>query len=559
MMEKSKFLVFHLILILLLSCKPEGALATTNTSPQAYYFDAQLGNDANNGLSAKQPFVSLNKLSEINLKSGDSIRLANGSSFRGQLSILGFTGADGLNISNYQPPGSSNQQLPRIDAAGYDSGIYIKNSSNISISNLSITANGGGIKSNHGANTEGMRCGILVHIQSNSVFNNLNIENVEIEEVYYEAPGFSRDKDEVTTPNGTQSYGWGIRFLNTSTSGQLTHISVSNCNIKKVSHSGIRFNNSSQLKFEDIQIHNNRLNNIGGPGMVLLKCENAVVTENHISYSGSTDDSRNWGRGSGLWTWGSSKILIDQNTFSHANGPADSAGCHIDFNCNDIIVQRNLSWSNAGGFIEVLGNNYNCAYRYNLSINDGYRVKGVGNNFQEGKTFWLSGYAGKNNSRTGPFNTYIYNNTIYTKASIVSKIAVDKVSHGVLIANNIFHVEGDSQLVLGDQYRPDQGGEGTIDNVTFTNNIFLKRDYWPEEALIQPNALLEGDVMFLKKGGTFIQDYTPTNTALVRNKGIAITTIEGDEKGLYLDFAIDQDLLGNPIEGLPDLGAIEMD
>ncbi|MDA0200959.1 MAG: right-handed parallel beta-helix repeat-containing protein [Bacteroidetes bacterium] len=543
----------------MLSCKPEGALATTNTPPQAYYFDAQFGNDANNGLSAEQPFASFKKLSEINLKSGDSIRLSNGSSFRGQLSILGFTGADGLNISNYQPPGSSSQQLPRIDAAGYDSGIYIENSSNISISNLSITANGGGIKSNHGANTEGMRCGILVHIQSNSVFNNLSIENVEIEGVYYEAPGFSRDKDEVTTPNGTQSYGWGIRFLNTSTSGQLTHISVSNCNIKKVSHSGIRFNNSSQLKFEDIQIHNNRLNNIGGPGMVLLKCENAVVTENHISYSGSTDDSRNWGRGSGLWTWGSSKILIDQNTFSHANGPADSAGCHIDFNCNDIIVQRNLSWSNAGGFIEVLGNNYNCAYRYNLSINDGYRVKGVGNNFQEGKTFWLSGYAGKNNSRTGPFNTYIYNNTIYTKASIVSKIAVDKVSHGVLIANNIFHVEGDSQLVLGDQYRPDQGGEGTIDNVTFSNNIFLKRDYWPEEALIQPNALLEGDAMFLKKGGTFIQDYTPTNTALVRNKGIAITTIEGDEKGLYLDFAIDQDLLGNPIEGLPDLGAIEMD
>ena len=147
---------------------------------------------------------------------------------------------------------------------------------------------------------------------------------------------------------------------------------------------------------------------------------------------------------------------------SFPNGPADSAGCHIDFNCNDVIVQRNLSLSNAGGFIEVLGNNYNCSYRYNLSINDGYRIKGEGNNFQEGKTFWLIGFAGKNNTRTGPFYTYIYNNTIYTKASILSKIAVDKASNGVLVANNILHVEGDSKLVLGDQYKPDDGGEGTI-------------------------------------------------------------------------------------------------
>jgi hypothetical protein len=70
----------------------------------------------------------------------------------------------------------------------------------------------------------------------------------------------------------------------------------------------------------------------------------------------------------------------------------------------------------------------------------------------------LSGYVWKNNPRTRTFKTYIYNNTIYTKATIVSKIAVDEVSNGVLVVNNIFHVEGDSQLVLGDQYQPDERG-----------------------------------------------------------------------------------------------------
>lgn len=558
-MEKCKSIFFHLTIIFLIACKPEGVLAEADTASQAYYLDAIAGSDSNDGLSPEKPLQTLEAISKIEFRSGDRILLANGSTFHGCISVNSFIGEKGLEITNYQPPGFSSQKRPKIDARGHVSGIFIENSSNITISNLSISANGGGIKDTPSSATNGMRCGILIHVKSNRLFQNIKIENVEIKEIYYEDKGFNRDKDEVTTPNGTQSYGWGIRFLNTSNSGQLNNISVVRCHIEQVSHSGIRFNNSSQLKFQEITINNNRLNKTGGPGMVLLKAENAKVSENHISYSGSPDDSRNWGRGSGLWTWGSSKIMIDKNIFSYANGPADSAGCHIDFNCNDVIVQRNLSLSNAGGFIEVLGNNYNCSYRYNLSINDGYRIKGEGNNFQEGKTFWLSGFAGKNNTRTGPFNTYIYNNTIYTKASILSKIAVDKASNGVLVANNIFHVEGDSKLVLGDQYKPDDGGEGTIENVTFTNNIFLKNGYWPTVALIQPEDYISGDVQFFNKGGSEIKDYTPTHKELVQDKGIVISKIDGDDKGLYLDFDIKEDLLGNPIIGLPDMGAIELD
>ena len=50
-----------------------------------------------------------------------------------------------------------------------------------------------------------------------------------------------------------------------------------------------------------------------------------------------------------MWTWGSTLGLIEKNKFQNANGPADSAGCHIDFNCKDIVVQHNLSKNNAGG------------------------------------------------------------------------------------------------------------------------------------------------------------------------------------------------------------------
>ena len=66
-------------------------------------------------------------------------------------------------------------------------------------------------------------------------------------------------------------------------------------------------------------------------------------------------------------------------------------------------------------------------------------------------------------------------------------------------------------------------------------------------------------MQFFNKGGSEIKDYTPTHKQLVQDKGIVISKIDGDDKGLYLDFEIKEDLLGNPIIGLPDMGAIELD
>jgi hypothetical protein len=242
----------------------------------------------------------------------------------------------------------------------------------------------------------------------------------------------------------------------------------------------------------------------------------------------------------------------------HANGPGDSAGCHIDFNCNDVIVQYNFSAFNAGGFCEILGNNYNCSYRYNVSVNDGHRVKGQNGAFQEGKIFWLSGYNGRGNKRTGPFNSYFYNNTIYVSKDIVAKIAVDKASSGVLIANNIFCIEGESKAVLGDQYTPEKAGESSVQNIVFKNNLYLRDTNWPVDVLIQDQGKLFGDPGFGQAGGKEIRNYIPRNTSLVANKGMAISKIPGDNIGLKVGLQVKRDILGNPISGLPDLGAIEI-
>jgi hypothetical protein len=205
-----------------------------------------------------------------------------------------------------------------------------------------------------------------------------------------------------------------------------------------------------------------------------------------------------------------------------------------------------------------LGNNYNCSYRYNISINDGYREKGSDGAFQEGKIFWLSGYCGKNSKRKGPYNTYFYNNTIFVKAEIVAKIAVDKVSSGILFVNNLFCILGNSKLVKGDQYKPEEGGGTSIPNVVFKNNVYLNENNWPKNAMISDIEPIIGDPEFKNPGGLNISDYIPTNISLIKNRGINIIKIPGDNIGIKIGLKLKKDILGNAIKDLPDIGAIEL-
>ena len=484
---------FLLIIALVCSSCSQVQYGDKNDVGYSYYFNSVTGENSNLGTKEK-PFKSLDFLNNINLSNGDKILLANGSTF---LNTIDLINEDGIEISNYEIDG--NTKLPTINSKGKIASIFIENSSNIKISNVEMTANGGGANEFlHKKLKIDLRAGILYLVTNNKVHDSLTVSSVIIRDIFYEDPGYERNETEVRTPNGTKSYGWGIRVLNLSESGNLENISISNSQFTNISHSAIRFIGKRERQFKNLEIFDNIVLRTGGPGMVFNSTRNLFATGNDINYSGSFDDSRKWGRGSGLWTWGTSYAVISGNKFQNANGPADSAGCHIDFNCNDVIVENNLSRNNAGGFIEILGNNYNCSYRNNISINDGHRVKGENGAFQEGKTFWLSGYVGRGQERNGPFNSYIYGNKVYVGKDIIPKIAVDKASKGIYVANNIFYFENDPVMVLGDQYRPDPGGGSEIENVFFENNIFRK-NHWPKDVLIQPTTSIILNKNDLKK------------------------------------------------------------
>jgi len=247
-------------------------------------------------------------------------------------------------------------------------------------------------------------------------------------------------------------------------------------------------------------------------------------------------------------------VLIEKNKFMHARGKMDSCGAHIDFNCNDVVVQYNLSVDNEGGFVQILGNNNNCSYRYNISINDGSRVKGKNGAFADGRVLRISGFAGKNKKRVGPFNSYIYNNTVYVKETISSCFGVVSMTDGLLFANNIFYLLGDTRNAV------ERGGKKgrKPKNILFENNLYNNASVLPKGLAIDDSRKLIGDPGFRNPGGFDPSDYIPGNGKAVRDKGIPIRKLDGDKIGLKVGLDVKKDFFGNDIVASPDLGAIEI-
>lgn len=539
-----------LILVSLTSCVEQ------NTNIH-YYFHPSEGNDLNSGTSISEAFQSLSQIKSLQLKPGDSLFLASGDVFNEPLELIGVSGSENhpIVVTSYL---NNSTEKAYIKTKGHLNAVLIENSSFVEIHNLDITA---GSNSKQQEQVGKMRCGVLVSTTKTGVFKHIYLSNLNIHDVFYQTEGFTRPKGEVNTANGTQAYGWGIRFINNTDGAMMSNIKVENSTVKNVAHTGIKL--TSRLDgglhgITDFQLKNNKVLQTGGPGIQMSGVSKGHIFNNNVNKSGSDDDSRKWGRGSGLWTWGSSDILIEHNRFTNSNGPGDSAGAHIDFNCKNIVLQYNFSANNAGGFCEILGNNYNCAYRYNISVNDGHRIKGEDGAFQEGKIFWLSGYNG-NKPQSGPFNSYFYNNTIFVGKNIIPKIAIHNKAKGVLIANNIFHFEQPAEIVKGDQYSPAKDGGWQVESVVFKNNLYLDDSTWPQALPLQDENPYYGDAYFKNQAGLNVSDYIPQKQQLIKNKGIAISKIPLDSIGLIYRLKLETDIQGNPINGLPDVGAIELE
>ncbi len=110
---------------------------------------------------------------------------------------------------------------------------------------------------------------------------------------------------------------------------------------------------------------------------------------------------------------------------------------------------------------------------------------------------------------------------------------------------------------LGDQYKPDSKTGDVAEHVLFKNNLFLHRNNWLENVGIVDSSPVFGDPKFAFAGGLKAIDYLPSNLVLIKNKGLIIELLPNDKTGLIQSLNLKEDILGNPINDVPSIGAID--
>ena len=541
-----KLILILSIAFLILGCSKKNINKVDESTGKSYYVNSISGNDINDGHTPETAWKTLKQASRL-YKPGDELLLCKGCTFYGKLNLKGGGDKDKPVIVSSYNSKNGTSDMPIIDAKGYLAAIQISNGKNFIIRDLELTSDAGTPNETE-ARTK--RFGVYVITNQPGKYTNISLINLNIHHV------FATESIESGGQNPTSNMGMGIVVLTKDKGAKIENILIEGCTIEMTGHTGIKISGTGYGEsinyIDSVIILNNHLKNIGGPGMVPGRCQGVLVRGNIVDHSGSNADPRMHNRGSGIWPWTCNNVIIEKNKFMHARGKNDSCGAHIDFNCNNVVVQYNLSLDNAGGFVEILGNNYNCCYRYNISIDDGFRIKGKNKAQKDGHVLWTSGYVGSGNKKHGPSNSYIYNNTIYVKQDILSKFSFTETTEGVLIANNIFYILGETIDASNET------DNAFIENAVFKNNLYQKADILPVSLIITDTEPIIGDPQFTNPGGLNPEDYIPSNVSVIKNKGITIQKIPGDEIGLKIGLDVEVDFFGNPIKDIPDLGAVEL-
>ena len=279
------------------------------------------------------------------------------------------------------------------------------------------------------------------------IFKTSNFNDLYIHDIY-------------PTPVNTNNIhlGYGIKFETQSdiVSGSLNTISnvkVTNSIISNTGHYGLWIKSLGlvgidSVKNNQILVENCVFEHTGGSGFVPNKSKNVLVQDCIFNHTGSSIDQRMWKRGSGMWPFDCKNVVAQHNKFMNAHGPMDSYGSHIDYGNENVVFQYNYSCNNEGGFAEILGDNKNCGYRYNISVNDGYREDPNGTPWdKKGKIFWVSNYCGQNPIRCPSVGTFIYNNSVFVSDTLNPEIYFWPNVGDVHVYNNLIVTGQNGQTI----------------------------------------------------------------------------------------------------------------
>ena len=439
-----------------------GGSGGDNNDDQTNFYLSSIGNDSNNG-TENNPWKSLSKLSSKKLSPGDSIFFKKGESFYGHFVVNGSGSADKpIVFTSY---GSGNQPIisGSVGVGGggdYQEAIYILNNDNMVFDDLEIQNNRLASRSNI---DDSDSFGIYVHNTGDEVMNNFIFRNMTFRNVY----AISQ-----VDPSNQQAFNAfevaGIRFFTDWNKSHINNVLVEDNYFTDLQRFGVHVKhsiggNSNDNRHTNFIFKNNEFKEIGGTCILPSRVRNCLIENNIFDQPGATTNARMIGRGSAVWNWYSVNTIIQYNQATSIRGILDSHGIHVDHHNENTFIQYNYMEDCEGGFVEILGDNETAVYRFNISVNDGWRENP--NWVNSNHTIWLSNTIGGEAGHESN-NSFIYNNTVVVnRSSDPYRTAIDIRANNTKIFNNIFYSINGSKIG-GKQVRAED------DNLLMTNNLY---------------------------------------------------------------------------------------
>ena len=427
----------------------------SSSSATEYYFSSSEGNDANPG-SYDFPFQTLEKASSIELQPGDKVLFKKGDRFVGHFVVKGSGSADQVIIISSYGEGEQPVITGQVGEAGggdHREAILVENHDHFLFADLEI-------HNERFVSRLGVEdidsYGIHILNSGAEVMENFTFRRMTFRKVYGAKPILPEDGNDAF--NGLEVA--GIRFFTTrnNVAGQEKHIRkvlVEECFFTDLQRLGVHVKHGGNAngigddminRNMDFVFRNNEFQHTGGTCILPTRTYNCLIENNLFFHPGSDSDPRMPNRGSSVWTWRCINTVIQYNQCISARGHLDSHGIHIDHENHDTFVQYNYMEDCEGGFVEILGGNVNAVYRFNVSVNDGWRENP--NWINSNHTIWINEVVpgGTHQSEY----TYIYNNTVYMDDDYSTAIDID--GKNTFIYNNIFYAAagnmGGKQVVV---------------------------------------------------------------------------------------------------------------
>ena len=561
------------------------------TEVATYYVDSASGNDANDGLSPEKAFASIEKLNMMTFIPGDEILFKRGENFVGCFRPRGSGSAEApIKIGSYgegeaRPvlqPGedwtveyimSANAMVdnPKVNYVLQFYNVEYWEVSDLELfdpsSNAYLTPGSGKYIGNSANDV--YRSGITIQAEDIGTLEHFYIDNVIIHGFHGPGTNIGKTSGGITMNVITNKE----RDITRSVPTQINDIRITNCEIYDVGRSGINFltpwsfredekwgpfnygtRGYDYLPYEDFYMANNYIHDIDGDGTIIDNCSNAVAEYNLVTRCCLRPQTEGGGAAVGLFNWNSDDTIFQFNEVydirpgSGASASNDSQGIEIDALNDRTWVQYNYVHDNTGGFMMLcnVSDNYRSfdgIVRYNISQND-----------------YAHPRQGLFDIYSANYGTEIYNNTFYLTERALKDNQIFLFSEvgaydTMKFYNNIFYYDGQKPVAAN------QFGDNAID---WQSNIFYGFANMPaNDNESAPNLNVDPMVADMGKGGT---GEAKNVVGIQHDKKIGWVDLScyqlqenspAVSAGVPLEKNGGRDYFGNPVTGLPDIGAYE--